>query len=486
MRGLRQHRKLRRILLASVLLFAFFPVVCFGDEPESPSSRSEVPKSVLSWETREGRSYVIPAVEIIGYEFVLNQFDRHFVEPRETYRTGTKSIWNNLTDSKWVIDNDQFSTNQFLHPYGGSIYYGFARSAGLNFWESLFYANAGSFLWEIGGETTAPSINDQIATGFGGSFLGESLFRMASLLLESGGGRPAWWRELGAAVISPPTGFNRLVFGNRFEAVYPSRDPAIFSRFQVGGTLTATSHNVSESVKEHGASADLVFDYGLPGKPGYSHTRPFDYFTFQLTSVTSNTFETIATRGLLVGTDYASGDSVRGIWGLYGSYDYISPQVFRVSSTALSLGTTAQWWLSRETALQYTALGGLGYGAAGSTRRTGDRDYHYGTTPQALLALSLIFGDRVMIDLTGREYYVTGLESPEPHAWENILRADASLILRIWRNHGVSLRYVVSHRDAHYPFIEYRDQTVGTLFLSYIFLAPKHPSAAVEWRGIEP
>ena len=79
----------------------------------------------------------------------------------------------------------------------------------------------------------------------------------------------------------------------------------------------------------------------------------------------------------------------------------ISPQVFRVSSTALSLGTTWQSWLSHAVALQGTALAGAGYGAAGSIQRTEERDYHYGVTPQGLLALRLIFGDRAMIDLTG-------------------------------------------------------------------------------------
>ena len=42
--------------------------------------------------------------------------------------------------------------------------------------------------------------------GIGGVFLGEPLFRMASLLLESGShGEPSVWRELGAAA----TGFHR-------------------------------------------------------------------------------------------------------------------------------------------------------------------------------------------------------------------------------------------------------------------------------------
>ena len=118
---------------------------------------------------------------------LLNQFDRHFVEPKDVYRTGTESFWKNLTDSKWVVDQDPFGTNQFLHPYGGSIYYGLPRSTGLDFLKSFGYATTGSFLWELGGETGAPSINDQITTPIGGSFLGEPLFRMASLLPENDG-----------------------------------------------------------------------------------------------------------------------------------------------------------------------------------------------------------------------------------------------------------------------------------------------------------
>src|SRR4029079_12249530 len=35
----------------------------------------------LSWETGAGRSYVLPAGEILLYEFLLNRFDRNFVEP---------------------------------------------------------------------------------------------------------------------------------------------------------------------------------------------------------------------------------------------------------------------------------------------------------------------------------------------------------------------------------------------------------------------
>jgi len=434
----------------------------------------------LNWETGAGRSYIIPAAEILAYLLLLNLFDRHYTEPTDLYRTDGSTFWQNLTDSKWVIDNDQFSVNQFLHPYSGSIYYGLARSAGLSFWESFLYSAAGSFLWEMGGEKTPPSTNDMIATSIGGTFLGEPLFRMANLVLETDEGKPGFLRELAAAVISPPTGFNRLVFGNRFDTVLPSYQPATFLRIQAGGTLTSSSQNVASSVTEHGAVGDVTFTYGLPGKPEYRYARPFDYFDFHATAVTANAVESVNSRGLLVGSTYASGETSRGVWGLFGSYDYISPQVFRISTTALNVGTVWQSWLSPSIALQGTALAGAGYGAGGSIQRSQDRDYHYGVTPQALVALRLILGDRVLIDFTGREYYVSDVLGSEK-GQENIARADASLTLRIFDQHGVALRYVVSHRDASYPIIDYRDQTVGTLSLMYVLLGSSG-FGAVEWR----
>src|SRR5439155_23074744 len=130
--------------------------------------------------------------------------------------------------------------------------------------------------------------------------------------------------------------------------------------------------------------ADFSIDYGLPGTPGYSYSHPFDYFSLQFTASSANHFENIFSRGLLVGKDYGSGAApYRGIWGLFGSYDYVSPQIFRVSSTALSLGTTAQRRWIGSGVIQTTMLAGLGYGAAGTIKGADPsaRDYHYGITP---------------------------------------------------------------------------------------------------------
>ncbi len=245
--------------------------------------KPEQRQQALSWETGAGKSYLVPALEIPAFLLLLNGYDRlaypNSVEPdgKKTYGSTLSTFWDHVSRGPWGVDTDAFDVNQFMHPYQGSMYYGFARSAGLSFWESFLYANVGSFLWETGGETTHPSSNDQIASGIGGSLFGEALFRMAGLVLEGDedGGKPGFWRELGAAIISPPTGFNRLAFGDRFKPVYPSHNPANFWRLRLGASLTSTLSNDqggSNTIDRKEASVDFSMAYGLPGKPGYSYT----------------------------------------------------------------------------------------------------------------------------------------------------------------------------------------------------------------------
>jgi hypothetical protein len=448
----------------------------------------------LSWETGAGKSYLIPALEIPAFLILLNVYDRlaypNSVEPsgEKTYNSTLSSFWDHLVHEPWGIDTDSFAMNQFGHPYQGSMYQGFARSAGLNYWESLLYTNVGSFLWEMGGETTNPSINDQIASGIGGSFFGEALFRMASLVLEGDGEKPGILRELGATILSPPTGINRFAFGDRFKSVFPSHDPATFWRLRLGVSQNTdmSDQGGSETIKQNEATLDFSMAYGLPGKPGYSYTRPFDYFHFEFTSVSTsdNPLTDIMIRGLLLGDKYEVGNSYRGIWGLYGGYDYISPHIFRVSSTSVSLGTTFQWWLSRAIALQGSALGGVGYAAAGNVTQVGDRDYHYGVAPQGLLALRLIFGDRAMFDLTGRAYYLSGVGGNDPGGTENIDRVNMGLTVRIYGRHALGIQYITSIRNAQYPDRVDSHQTTGTVSLVYTLLGGDG-LGAVEWRGAD-
>src|SRR5688572_20061941 len=229
------------------------------------------------WGDSEGRSFFIPALEIVAFEFLLNLYDRNY-QREDAYRSDLESIKENLGKG-WIVDDDPFAMNQFLHPYSGSLFHGFARSSGLTYWEALPFDVGGSLLWEIAGETEAPSINDLISTSIGGSFLGEALFRMASHLLESGEGKPGVFREVGAALVSPPTGVNRLAF-ERFDGVFPSRDPATLVRFGMGARRNAHLEDLAAvaNISEDQFVANFSMAYGLPGKAGYDYARPFDYF----------------------------------------------------------------------------------------------------------------------------------------------------------------------------------------------------------------
>jgi hypothetical protein len=424
------------------------------------------------------KSYWIPVGEIVGFDFLLNEFNRHFVG--DEYKSNLSSIRHNLRSS-WHTDTDPFTVNQLGHPYQGSMYYGFARSAGLNYWESLGYTVAGSAFWEIAGETTPPSLNDQITTSFGGSFLGEALFRMSNLVLDQAD-MPRFWREVLAASISPPTGLNRLAFGDRFDHTFSSHDPVYYGRLALGvATNTQNKSGPSTYLQHTEEIADFSLDYGLPGKPGYSYDRPFDYFAFKITASSANGVENLMTRGLLVGTDYEAGKNYRGVWGLYGSYDYIEPQIFRVSSAALSLGTTAQWWLSRSIALQGSALAGAGYASVGTVHGTAENDYHFGVAPQALVALRLIFGDRVSLDTTTRDNFVSKIGGGGRTGHDNIIRTDAALTLRVHKQHAVAIRYLLSRRDTSSPDVGNISQSSATVGLYYTYLG-NEGFGVVDWR----
>lgn len=412
------------------------------------------------------KSYLIPALEIIGFDALLNVFDRLVLG--EPYHSSFTSIRRNLK-RRWVTENDPFEINQFGHPYQGAMYHGFARSSGLNFWTALGYTFAGSAMWEIAGETSPPSWNDQIASGIAGAFLGEALFRVGNLVLESGPTPTRSGRKLVAAVTSPPLSFNRRAGGRRFDGIYPSRDAAYYRRIYIGGSgTTQTRGGADLNLQPTEGVLDVSMEYGLPGAEGYTYSRPFDYFSLQATATTGSGLESVLLRGLLMGSGYSLGSGHHGAWGLYGNFDYISPQLFRVSSTALALGSTAEWRPSEVVTLQATAMAGAGYAAVGALTRQDSSDYHYGLAPQAMVASRIIFGDRAALDLSAREYYVSGVGGSSGH--DNIFRLDAAFAFRLHEQRALAIRYLLSRRDAFFPDVGSRRQLRGTLGVFYTLL----------------
>jgi Domain of unknown function (DUF3943) len=462
-------------VLAAALLAAEASHAQRRDAPTAPDGAA----SAAALARADNRSYVIPGAEIIGFDFLLNRYNRAFSGVSD-YDVSTASIRRNLR-GPWVVDNDPFSVNQFAHPYQGSMYHGFARSAGLSYWEASAATFLGSAWWEITGEQTPPSRNDQVASGIAGSFLGEPLFRMAHLVLNSRSDIPFVWREWAAAAISPSYGFNRLVFGNRFEDSYSDHDPIYYSRLRLGGNRAVGPEARDADVKRKDGEIDFAMDYGLPGKPGYTYNRPFDYFSFRAEASSANGVEVLSSRGLLVGTDYAVGDSYRGIWGVYANYDYVAPQIFHVSTTALSLGSTGQWWATQDLALQGTLLAGVGYSAASVAHPTDDdRNYHYGLAPRLAGSMRVIAGSRVSLDVDAQEYFL-GRIANSADGRDDIAHVEAALTWRVAGRHAIGIKYAWSHRNATFASTGNRPQTLASVGLYYTLLG-LDTYGTVDWR----
>ena len=111
----------------------------------------------------------------------------------------------------------------------------------------------------------------------------------------------------------------------------------------------------------------------------------------------------------------------------------------------------------------------------------GQRDYHYGLTPQVELAVRLILGDRVALDTTVREYYISRVGATESTGSEDITRADTALTIRVYNLHGLTLRYSQASRNGRYASLPTSHQSIGTFSIGYTLVGQTR-FGAVDWR----
>jgi hypothetical protein len=86
----------------------------------------------------------------------------------------------------FTYDDNQFRTNQFIHPFNGSQYFNAGRSNGNSFWPSYSLALINAFGWELAGETHPDVVQrHHFPPGSGGAAVGEAQFRMSSLVFDN-------------------------------------------------------------------------------------------------------------------------------------------------------------------------------------------------------------------------------------------------------------------------------------------------------------
>jgi len=293
------------------------------------------------------------------------------------------SVWSNV-QAGFEWDPNSFTTNQFAHPYHGHLYFSAGRSNGYNFWESGMWAFGGSLLWEMAGETFPGAINDWVSTSVGGMAIGESTFRLATLIRDNsatGAGRT--FREIGATVVNPISGFSRLFRGEwgKVGANPPGRRPGHLGTWiDVGGRTVGDGNLGTEEVSS--GFLQLGIAYGSPLEGDYE--KPFDSFSMdlQLFFGDTATIGALQVNGILWGTHLSSEESSSPqVFFLDQRYDYQNNRAFEFGGQSFGAGFMSRFQLSDALRLgAWAQMNGVLLGALNSEYAAlAGRDYDFVT-----------------------------------------------------------------------------------------------------------
>ncbi|MGQ0505914.1 MAG: DUF3943 domain-containing protein, partial [Myxococcaceae bacterium] len=384
---------------------------------ESPRAWRETP--VWKKPGRGAKHPFIPALEGIAFDLSIFAFNN--LVSRQPFARVT---WDDIQahfDGRngWVFDVDYFFTNQFGHPYQGAMVHTAARSSGMSFWESSLYTFFASLAWEYLFERDAPSINDQITTTLGGVLLGEVLHRTYRFLVDGSAGPPTWYSKVAATVLSPASAFNRWLFNDDVDHSSIQTAPPFHARFETGLNLATRFVSPGDkggiSLVNQGPQVVIGGEllYGAPSDPDWHYRAPFSHFDASVAlTFPGIPSANLSVRGLLLGGQFGKPESsTRGLWGMFGLYDFGANNIVRVSSVGLGMGTTIHSQLTDGLYFRGTAIvGALGFAAAGSLGidPEKDRDYHIGPGVQGILEGRFILARRWELSLRGRIWAVNG------------------------------------------------------------------------------
>jgi hypothetical protein len=291
-----------------------------------------------------------------------------------------------------------------------------------------------------------------VTTTIGGSVFGEVLYRMYRLVLDTGGARPGGWRKLGAFALSPVSGINHALVGPRYNgaAILPSSWMGELELgMVVGGQIKEVSTGAPEGDAGPWVSVGAHVMYGVPGDPDLRLREPFDHFDARFSMSFARSVQpapTLLLRGLVVGAELGEPEAPVGLWGLFSSYDVITVPLFGISGVGLGPGVSLMHrWGSFE--LHGTGLVEvLPWAGDGNVPKLYPRDYLFGPGVKEIVDLRGLFGDRVVLDLSARDYFISGAYATSFS--ENFVWSHAAVTTRIVGSHGVSVSVDWASRHA--------------------------------------
>jgi hypothetical protein len=279
----------------------------------------------------------------------------NMIPGKELAQVTPATWWINMKRG-WNWDLDDFSINQFGHPYQGNSYFTTGRANGLNFWESSALTAFGSGTWEYFGETGQASFNDFINTTLGGIALGEMFHRAAWLVRDTRAtGKSRRMREIAAMAIDPMTGFNRFTSGdaNRVADKPPEMVPTVLSSVTSVGALwrDSTADGVLSTVDP---LIEVTLLYGDLEK-GVSRT-PYDAFAVRLDFGAGSFISEARVRGRLFGQSFRTGGVQLNV---AQGYQYLKNSAYQFGAQSVELHSGLSRQLTSRFSFWANGWGGL-------------------------------------------------------------------------------------------------------------------------------
>lgn len=303
----------------------------------------------------------------------------------------------NLSPWHWAWDNDPFTTNEFGHPYHGSLFYNSFRANGYTFWQSVPASFAGSYLWETFAENQPPAPNDFINTGFGSITLGEMTYKLANKILDNRSrGLQRQVREICAMLINPMNGLTRLIDG-RWGKVYGNSLEHDSSNVYIEFDLGERSFKINNSDGSMGFYGHLKLIYGTPFE---NYKTPFSniYVNAEFGADDSSKINIISAYGSVKGWLIGNTEKVRNLLMVSMNYDYINNEAFFYSAQSVRLNLSSAFTLSKKIKINtFAGTGPVILAAVPDSSLYEGRNYDF--------CSGLSFHANMQIGISGHLYY---------------------------------------------------------------------------------
>jgi len=315
-------------------------------------------------------------------------------------------------------------------------------------------------MWEYFGETSLPAYNDIINTTISGALFGEILYRLSSNILDDRTrGTERFFREFGAAILSPGRTFDRLLQGKLTRVTRKEiyqKEPLNIALtagaqwFNKGANLGGTNFGTGSA----NASFGIHLDYGDPFE--IRPRKPFDFFKLRLElsygkSLEKKYLKNVTGYGLLFGKTVHSGN-LEMLIGAFQHYNYWDSRIFEVSVLGFGGGIIAKWQLSKNSNLQSAFhLGVVPLGASNSPyidfveEGVHVRNYDYSGGGEAKFEGTLNLANRGQVTAIYYVYWLHTYIGPAGNKTIGIFKP--RIAVKLFRNLSLGFEYLYFHKD---------------------------------------